>query len=768
MPQQTNLNVSPYFDDFDSANDFHKVLFKPGYTVQARELTTLQSILQNQVEKFGQHFFKEGAKVIPGNISYNRQYYAVQLSASYQGVPVSAYADQLVGKKITGARSGVTAFVDKILLAENSERGNLTLYVNYLTSNTQNNSSQTFNDGEDISCSDIILSGLLGNSSISAGSPLATTLPSESTATGSSFSVQDGVYFIRGNFVNVEKETLVLDQYGTNPSYRVGLFVNEQIINSDMDETLNDNSQGFNNYSAPGADRLKISVSLFRKNLSDLNDDNFVELAVIEDGILKSKTKSGSSSGSVFAKDLQDNLAKRTYETFGDYLVKAFDVSVLESLNDNQGNNGIYNTGQLTPGGVAASDNDMLYKVSPGKAYVKGYSVETLASSFLDSPKTRTTKTIQQQALTYNTGSTLSLNRVYGSAEIGVGNTYVVSLRDSRVGANGYDVPGKEIGLARVYDFRLESGSYNASNGNLNEWDLSLFDVQTTSEITVNEPTTLSIPTFVKGSQTGATAFLKDSVTAGVALTVYERKGEFSPNEPLIFNGNANGRIAIAITNHTISDVKSVYATDNGLVGVNTFSADVVPTLKANIGIASITQVKAGISTITSTNVLFPKIVEVGNLVKFSNLANSDDPTIAKVVSVGSNIITIQGVQTVAGICNGVLPASAINVTDLTIQSSDIQTSSDDKLFTFLPKHDIATVDLTSASITIRKVFTVNITGNQIDGATIPTSGENETFLPFDEERYSLTRSDGTTEPLTSDQVQFVTGSGGNHYKSLI
>ena len=761
MPQQTNLNVSPYFDDFDSANDFHKVLFKPGYPVQARELTTLQSILQNQVEKFGQHFFKEGAKVIPGNISYNRQYYAVQLSASYQGVPVSAYADQLVGKKITGARSGVTAFVDKILLAENSERGNLTLYVNYLTSNTQNNSSQTFNDGEDISCSDIILSGLLGNSSISAGSPLATTLPSESTATGSSFSVQDGVYFIRGNFVNVEKETLVLDQYGTNPSYRVGLFVNEQIINSDMDETLNDNSQGFNNYSAPGADRLKISVSLFRKNLSDLNDDNFVELAVIEDGILKSKTKSGSSSGSVFAKDLQDNLAKRTYETFGDYLVKAFDVSVLESLNDNQGNNGIYNTGQLTPGGVAASDNDMLYKVSPGKAYVKGYSVETLASSFLDSPKTRTTKTIQQQALTYNTGSTLSLNRVYGSAEIGVGNTYVVSLRDSRVGANGYDVPGKEIGLARVYDFRLESGSYNASNGNLNEWDLSLFDVQTTSEITVNEPTTLSIPTFVKGSQTGATAFLKDSVTAGVALTVYERKGEFSPNEPLIFNGNANGRIAIAITNHTISDVKSVYATDNGLVGVNTFSADVVPTLKANIGIASITQVKAGISTITSTNVLFPKIVEVGNLVKFSNLANSDDPTIAKVVSVGSNIITIQGVQTVAGICNGVLPASAINVTDLTIQSSDIQTSSDDKLFTFLPKHDIATVDLTSASITIRKVFTVNITGNQIDGATIPTAGENETFLPFDEERYSLTRSDGTTEPLTSDQVQFVTGSGG-------
>ena len=609
MPQQTNLNVAPYFDDFDSANDFHKVLFKPGYPVQARELTTLQSILQNQVEKFGQHFFKEGAKVIPGNISYNRQYYAVQLSSTYQGVPVSAYVDQLVGLKITGARSGVTAVVDNILLAENSERGYLTLYVNYLSSNTQDNSTQTFLDGEDISCSQTIVSGLLGNSAITAGSPLATTIPNGSTATGSSFSVQDGVYFIRGNFVNVSAETLVLDQYGSDPSYRVGLFVNEEVINADMDETLNDNSQGFNNYSAPGADRLKISVSLFKKSSSDLNDDNFIELAEIENGILKSKNKNTTNGNAVFGQDLKDNLAKRTYETFGDYITRAFDISVLESLNDNQGNNGVYNAGQLTTGGVAASDDDMLYKVSPGKAYVKGYSVETVSSTFLDSPKTRTTKTLKEQSLTYNTGSTLSLNRVYGSAEIGVGNTYVVSLRDTRVGANGYDVPGKEIGMARVYDFKLESGSYNASNGNLNEWDLSLFDVQTTSEITVNEATTLTIPTFVKGAQTGATAFLKDAVTAGVALTVYERQGEFSPNEPLIFNGDPNGRIAVAITNHTISDVKSVYATDNGLVGVNTFSADIIPTLKASIGIASITAASGSISTITSTNVLFPSSI---------------------------------------------------------------------------------------------------------------------------------------------------------------
>ena len=50
-----------------------------------------------------------------------------------------------------------------------------------------------------------------------------------------------------------------IDQYTSTLSYRVGLNVQEEIINADLDETLNDNSQGYNNYAAPGADRLKIS-----------------------------------------------------------------------------------------------------------------------------------------------------------------------------------------------------------------------------------------------------------------------------------------------------------------------------------------------------------------------------------------------------------------------------------------------------------------------------------------------------------------------------
>ena len=63
--------------------------------MQARELTSLQSILQNQVEKFGQHFFKEGAKVIPGNTTYSTNYQCVVLENTFLGIPLFDYIDQV-------------------------------------------------------------------------------------------------------------------------------------------------------------------------------------------------------------------------------------------------------------------------------------------------------------------------------------------------------------------------------------------------------------------------------------------------------------------------------------------------------------------------------------------------------------------------------------------------------------------------------------------------------------------------------------------------
>ena len=745
MSQETNLNVAPYFDDFNANNDYYKVLFKPGYPVQARELTTLQSILQNQIEKFGQHFFKEGAKVIPGNTAYSSSYYALELENNYLGIPLSDYINQLIGAKITGLTSGVTAVVNKIILSDESERGNTTLYISYLGSNSQDNSTTNFSDGELLSSNKTISSA---NTIIASGEAFASTIATNSTSIGSAFSISNGVYFAKGQFLRVEDETILLDQYGNKPSYRVGLLISEEVINSFIDSSLNDNSSGFNNYSAPGADRLKITTSLFKKSLSDFDDNNFIELATITDGVLRSQKKNTDYSV------LEDELARRTYSESGDYYVTPFDLSVKESLNNNLGNKGIFNVNQQTYGGSTPTEDLALYQVSPGKAFVRGYEIETISPTFLDVPKPRTTKTLENQSINYNTGSTLKLNRVYGAPTIGIGNTYILSLRSSRVGVNSMTSPGKEIGVARVYDFKLDSGSYNSSNPQLNEWNISLYDIQTTTEITLNEPITLPVPTFVKGKYSGATAFLKSSVSAGTALTVYEKTGEFSKNEPFIFNGIENTRVATAVTSYGISDVRSVY----GIVGsASTFSADIIQSESLVIGVATISAYNAiGISTITSTNPLFPGKLKSGNLLKFSN-QTTVDPVFASVVSVGTTQVTITGVATVFGVCDGALPSTTLQVTDLKVIVTDLENSTDNSYYTILPKPNVSSLDLTDASLSIRKSYTVNITDNQL--STTVLSGTNETFLPFDPERYSLIRSDGKTEVLTSDKVSLTNGS---------
>ena len=66
----TNLNVSPYFDDYASNSQHHRVLFKPAVPIQARELTQLQTILQSQIEKFGDVVVKEGSLV--SGCSFNK------------------------------------------------------------------------------------------------------------------------------------------------------------------------------------------------------------------------------------------------------------------------------------------------------------------------------------------------------------------------------------------------------------------------------------------------------------------------------------------------------------------------------------------------------------------------------------------------------------------------------------------------------------------------------------------------------------------------
>ena len=204
MAQKKDLNISPYYDDFDSSKNFYKVLFKPGYPVQARELTTLQSILQNQLEDFGSHMFKEGSIVIPGGPTFDTGFNAVKLNATQFGIDVSLYTSQLVGKVVEGEVTGVSATVDFIALPDGGEVEDLTIYVKYQGAGVYDPTKVVFADGESL----IVKENLTyGNTTINAGTAVATLISSNATFVGSAASVDEGVYFVRGTFVNVSRQT---------------------------------------------------------------------------------------------------------------------------------------------------------------------------------------------------------------------------------------------------------------------------------------------------------------------------------------------------------------------------------------------------------------------------------------------------------------------------------------------------------------------------------------------------------------------------------
>ena len=236
MAQKSNLNVSPYFDDFDSANNFYKVLFNPGFPVQARELTTSQSILQNQIEDFGSHIFKNGSVVIPGNLVYDNRYHAVKLNSTNFGIDISLYIGKFVGKKITGKLSNVSATIEKFILPSTDPVDDVTIYVKYIDGN-DNFETSSFLDGEALVCDENVT---YGNTTIQANTDFAGLIAENATSIGSAASIGKGVYFIRGYFVNVSQQTILLDYYTNTPTYRVGLKVTESFVGAKDDDSLYD------------------------------------------------------------------------------------------------------------------------------------------------------------------------------------------------------------------------------------------------------------------------------------------------------------------------------------------------------------------------------------------------------------------------------------------------------------------------------------------------------------------------------------------------
>ena len=246
--------------------------FSAPYPVQARELTGLQSILQNQIESFGSHVFKEGSMVIPGGVTCDNQFTTIKVNRDHLGIDVSVYLDAIVGanngkgSEVISETTDIRARIKGYLLPPEEGVEDITLFVKYAEGGSEDETVE-FQDGEVLVLQDNVT---YGNTSIVSGDTVFTLTSVDAVNTGYAVGVAQGVYFIRGTFVDVSDSLIVLDPYNNEPSYRVGFDIIEEIVNSDQEPELNDNAKGFTNYAAPGADRLRIRLKLIKNYLQIL------------------------------------------------------------------------------------------------------------------------------------------------------------------------------------------------------------------------------------------------------------------------------------------------------------------------------------------------------------------------------------------------------------------------------------------------------------------------------------------------------------------
>ena len=504
----TDFNVNPYYDDFDEDKGFVRVLFRPSYAVQGRELTQLQTILQKQVSRFGDHIFKDGSKVLGGELTLDTEVSFLKLDST---ATASAWAGGIINDTSATVGAGVArAQVLAVVDAIGSDAP--TLIIKYLSGDTFSASSAVYLEG-----------------TVTA----STTAAVSHTGSASIVSINRGVYFVNGFFVLTTAQTLVLEKYNNTPTYRIGLAVTESIVDSSSDTSLLDPAAGTTNSNAPGATRFKIALTLAKKEMSSTDpvvanaSTDFIEIMRVENGVPTKHVKYP-----VYG-EIEKMLARRTFDESGDYTIRPFPIQIL----DHQGASGITvassdttitgtntdftnefevgdsiyvssatssyanvssianATSMVVSNALGDGTSQTIYNrnrvsaaMEPGKAYVKGFEFESIGVNYVDLKKGRNTTTETSVPINPNFGNNLRVTNVdFGSGTGMILNPetltdqydlHCVKVGDiSNATQNLYD--STKIGTTRIRQIDYVSGTFtNVSSSNTAVFDTYLFDTQ--------------------------------------------------------------------------------------------------------------------------------------------------------------------------------------------------------------------------------------------------------------------------------------------------
>lgn len=344
-----NFNTSPYYDDYNADDRFLRILFQPGRAVQARELTQIQSILQNQLSSGGNHIWKNGQPVAGGQLAIKTR----------DWMQLSEVDSSWLNRVVYGEDSNAVAVIEQLHDDETQPiyyyrilSGNFNQSENLLTYDT------VCNEGFDDTGACIDNSWYDATKEYKAGLITA-------HGKGMEASVDNGIYWLDNHFVPVLAQTIFIDYTSPTPTVRLGFDIEENIIQSVDDPRLLDPASGFYNQNAPGADRYQITLTLIKEEDSGAAN-KWQWLADITNG--KVTTKYEATKYSMVAKEL----AQRTYDESGDYTLNPFPLEI----KDNE------------------DPSKFTLRVSPSKAYVKGYAHELLQPIDLVGDRARSTRAV--------------------------------------------------------------------------------------------------------------------------------------------------------------------------------------------------------------------------------------------------------------------------------------------------------------------------------------------------------------------------------------
>jgi hypothetical protein len=451
-----NFNTQPYYDDFNDNKNFHKILFKPGVSVQARELTQVQSILQDQIGKFGKFVLSDGSKVTGGRYFIDTNVKYLKLANSDT---LSTDIQEFQNKYIVGVSSlcyGLITSVDiinnyiTVKLLNNSTKNfssteSLSIFSSKINALLYSSSSSTSDIEPDYTCnldsnSSFSVSGVYGilnsyeftiNSvAIEVGDVI--TIPSSNNPydnyvvtelTGNSvFTVNkpldedynnveiqitkfasrnimevgfdEGVYFTNNHFVKALPLTVIPNIKTQYPNCVIGYEVNETIIDFIDDSSLLDPAQNSYNYTAPGADRYKIYLDLVSKPLVNGEIQNLTTSKFIELLRIKNGLVVKDNTQPTLG-ELEKVLAKQMYDHAGNFIINDFSLSFHNSS-------------------FVDSQTKLKAELSPGKAYVFGHEFEQSYPKFFDIDKGRDTNIIDNYYTSIYYGNHISIQKPSG------------------------------------------------------------------------------------------------------------------------------------------------------------------------------------------------------------------------------------------------------------------------------------------------------------------------------------------------------------------